>query len=146
MRRREFLGVLGGAAAWPSRRGAQQSKKKKKKKKKKGGGAPPPPLQHIGWTDGRNLRDRIAVCGRQRRGESRSEIAAEFVALAPDVIISSGDFGHNGGDEARDAHRSRWYLSAVNEPVAQGFVDSLARPGGNITGFTHVNRLGRETP
>lgn len=92
-------------------------------------------LEQLGWVDGRNVH----IQARSARGSAaRSrEIAAEFVALAPDVIISTGSTATAAIKRATASIPVVFTL--VNEPVAQGFVQSLQRPGGNITGFTLID-------
>ncbi|MCJ2050682.1 ABC transporter substrate-binding protein [Methylobacterium sp. J-070] len=92
-------------------------------------------LEQLGWVDGRNVRIQV----RSARGSmARSrEIAAEFAALAPDVIISTGSTATAAIKRATPSIPVVFAL--VNEPVAQGFVQSLQRPGGNITGFTLID-------
>jgi putative ABC transport system substrate-binding protein len=92
-------------------------------------------LQELGWSDGRN----IAFDIRWAEGSSQRarQIVAEVVALAPDVIVSSGSVATAVFQRATPSIPVVFAL--VNEPVAQGFVASLARPGGNITGFTNTD-------
>lgn len=88
-------------------------------------------LQRLGWTEGQNLR----IEHRWAAGDpSRLPIlAAELVALRPDLIIAQGTPGLAA---ARGATRTLPIVfTNVTDPVGQGFADSLARPGGNITGF-----------
>jgi putative ABC transport system substrate-binding protein len=91
-------------------------------------------LQQFGWVDGRNVRIDIRSTG--GNAERAREVAAEFVALAPDVIVSAGSVATAAIKHATSSIPVVFVL--VNEPVAQGFVASLARPGGNITGFTNM--------
>ena len=92
-------------------------------------------LQQLGWSDGHNLQIDLRSAGGS--AERSREIAAEFVALAPDIIISSGSVATAAMKRATSTIPV--VFVAVNEPVAQGFVASLARPGGNITGFTLID-------
>ena len=92
-------------------------------------------LQQLGWSDGHNMRIDLRSAGGS--AERSSEIAAEFVALAPDVIISSGSVATAAIMRATSS--IPMVFVAVNEPVAQGFVASLARPGSNTTGFTLID-------
>jgi putative ABC transport system substrate-binding protein len=142
MRRREFITLLGGAAAWPLAARAQQ-----RERMRRIGVLMPLPaddpvvqarvaafaqgLQQSGWTIGRNVQidTRWAAADADR---IRSH-AAELVALAPDVILTSGNAG-----VAPLLQASRTVpivFAIVPDPVGAGFVDSLARPGGNATGF-----------
>jgi putative ABC transport system substrate-binding protein len=142
MKRREFITLLGGAAAWPLAARAQQ-----RERMRRIGVLMPLPaddpvvqarvaafaqgLQQSGWTIGRNVQidTRWAAADADR---IRSH-AAELVALAPDVILTSGNAG-----VAPLLQASRTVpivFAIVPDPVGAGFVDSLARPGGNATGF-----------
>ena len=81
------------------------------------------------------------TAGARRRRHRR--YAAELVALAPDVILAAGERSH-GGIATGDPHRAD-RIRAVVDPVGAGFVESLARPGGNVTGFMSVRiRHGRK--
>jgi putative tryptophan/tyrosine transport system substrate-binding protein len=144
MRRREFIAGLGGAAAWPLAAPAQQPIRHiavlmpirdTDPEEQARVQALVRRLQQLGWTDGRNLRIDLRSAGGNT--ERSREIAAEFVALAPDVIISSGSVAT--AEMKRATSSIPIVFVAVNEPVAQGFVTSLARPGGNITGFTLID-------
>jgi len=92
-------------------------------------------FETLGWVDGRNIRIDIRWAGGS--AERISEIVTEFVALKPDVIVA------NGTPTVAVLKRATATIPVVfvgvNEPVAQGFVASMARPGGNITGFTQVD-------
>ena len=92
-------------------------------------------FEKFGWIDGRNVRIDVRWAGGS--AERMREIVTEFVALKPDVIVA-------GGSPAvialkRATSTIPVVFVGVNEPVVQGFVASLARPGGNITGFTQVD-------
>jgi putative ABC transport system substrate-binding protein len=89
-------------------------------------------LGQLGWIDGHN----VALMIRWSGGEPRlaEQYASELVELAPDVIVAGSTIGL---DAARSATKKIPILFVgVSDPVAGGFVDSLAKPGGNITGFT----------
>ena len=89
-------------------------------------------LQQLGWSDGRNMR----IIARWAAGNADNfrKDAAELVALAPDVILASGN---PSVVALQQATRSvPIVFGPVTDPVASGFVESLARPGGNITGFS----------
>ena len=90
-------------------------------------------LQTLGWTVGRNLR----IDNRWTGGDAERvrKYAAELVALAPDVILAAG--GSNVGPLQRATHTISIVFVEVSDAVAAGFVKSLAKPGGNATGFTH---------
>jgi putative tryptophan/tyrosine transport system substrate-binding protein len=92
-------------------------------------------LQQLGWVDGRNVRIDIRWAG--GNAERTREIAAEFTALKPDVILSTGSIATATFKQATTSLPVVFTL--VNEPVTQGFVKSLAQPGGNVTGFTLID-------
>ena len=88
-------------------------------------------LQELGWTDGRNVRIEMRWGG---DAERLRRYAAELVALAPDVILTSGA---NGVTPVLEVTRTIPVVFVqVTDPVGAGLVESLARPGGNATGFT----------
>ena len=143
MRRREFIILVGGAAAtWPLTAWAQQPEQMRrigvlmnrtadKPEGQEAVAAFRQALQQLGWSDGRNIRidTRWGVndVDRNRRD------AAELVALAPDVILASGTLS-----VAALQHASRGLpivFVGVTDPVGAGLVDTLARPGDNVTGF-----------
>ena len=88
-------------------------------------------LQQLGWTDGRNVR----IDTRWSAGDAEDirKYAAELVALAPDVILASGT--PTVGPLLQATRTVPIVFALVPDPVGAGFVDSLARPGGNATGF-----------
>jgi putative ABC transport system substrate-binding protein len=148
MRRRDFFGVLGGAAAaWPNVAIAQQLKSAQQPKVMRRiavltGAAGSvsdarvrvlvQALGELGWLEARNVRFEIRHGG--GNAEMLRQHAAELVALAPDVIVA------NGGTATEHLLRATRTIpivfSFVPDPVGSGFVNSLARPGGNATGFT----------
>jgi putative ABC transport system substrate-binding protein len=143
MRRREFITLVGGAAAcWPLAAQAQQPAQMRRIGVFEGGAADSPyaqaaheafleGLQQLGWTDGRNVR----VDTRWAVGNAADirKYAAELVALAPDVIMTSGSAAIG---PLLDATRTVPIVFAlVPDPVGAGYVQSLPRPGGNATGF-----------
>ena len=91
-------------------------------------------FQRLGWTEGRNVKIDIRWTGGSP--ERTREIVAEFVALKPDVILANGTPAVAALKRATSSIPV--VFVTVNEPVAQGFIASMARPGGNITGFTLV--------
>ena len=152
MRRREFLGVLGGAAAaWPLAARAQQSERMRRIGVLMSLAADDPEgrarlnafvqgLQELGWTDGRNVRiDTRWAAGDAAQGR---KYAAELVALAPDVILAPG--GSVVGPLLQATRTVPIVFAQAPDPVGAGFVDSLARPGGNVTGFSISNTAWRE--
>src|SRR5262249_2582190 len=142
MRRREFITLLGGtAAAWPLAARAQQPAVRRiGVLMNRAAGDPDGQsrltafrqgLQRLGWIDGSNFRIDIRwgedVVDRQRKA------AAELVALPPDIVLASGTLSVTA---VRALSRTLPIVfAAVTDPVGAGFVDSLARPGGNATGF-----------
>jgi putative tryptophan/tyrosine transport system substrate-binding protein len=142
MRRREFITLLGGAAtAWPLAARAQQFAEKLPAIGVLGSGAPSTQslqnaafverLRELGWTEGRNVK--IEVRWAEGRSERFAEIAAEFVALKVNVIVTSG--GVVPTVKQATSTIPIVFTSAL-DPVASGYVASLARPGGNITGLS----------
>jgi putative ABC transport system substrate-binding protein len=143
MRRREFISLLGGAAAWPLRAHAQQTDRTRRIGVLMNLAADDPEspvrvaafaqgLQELGWIVGRNVRIDTRW-GASDPDRSRS-YAAELVALAPDVILASGTPSVTA---LLPATRTVPIVFAnVIDPVGSGFVESLARPGGNATGFS----------
>ena len=88
-------------------------------------------LQELGWTVGRNIADRLPLDS--RRCGAHSEIRGELVALAPDVILSVGAAATAAMQQATRTVPTVFVL--LPDPVGAGVVESLARPGGNATGF-----------
>ena len=89
-------------------------------------------LQQWGWTEGRNVRIDIRWGGGD--AERARKYAAELVALGPDVILASGDHSVVASQQA--TRTVPIVFTLVSDPVGTGYVESLARPGGNMTGFT----------
>jgi putative tryptophan/tyrosine transport system substrate-binding protein len=147
MQRREFITLLGSAAAaWPFAVRAQQSDRMRRigvlmslaaddREGQARLNAFVQGLQELGWTDGRNLRiDTRWAAGEGAQAHGR-KYAAELVALAPDVILASG--GSIVGPLLQATHTVPIVFTQTPDPVGAGFVDSLARPGGNATGFSN---------
>jgi putative ABC transport system substrate-binding protein len=88
-------------------------------------------LQELGWSVGRNLR--IDIRWAAGNADDTRKYAAELIALAPDVILSNGTPAAAALQDA--THTVPIVFTVVADPVAAGFVESLARPGGNLTGF-----------
>jgi putative ABC transport system substrate-binding protein len=144
MKRRAFMAGLGGAAAWPliarsqppmRRIAVLMAIRETDPEEQARLRALLQALQQLGWTDGRNVRIDVRSAGGS--AERSREIAAEFVALAPDVIVSTGSVATAAMKRATASIPVVFTL--VNEPVRQGFVASLSRPGGNITGFSLID-------
>ena len=139
MKRRDFITLVGGAVAWPLDAYAQQ-----RRLPTIGflGSATPSSwgpwitsfvqrLRELGWTEGRNVA--IEVRWGEGRSERFAEIAAEFVRLKVDVIVTGG----NAALAAKQATSVIPIVLAVAvDPVGSGLVTSLARPGSNVTGLS----------
>ena len=144
MKRREFITLLGGAAAaWPLGARAQQVERMRRIGVLMAQGVDKSAqlarvaafrqgLQQFGWTAGRNLHVDTRWSGGQP-DEIRKH-AAELVALAPEVIMAGG--GTVVAPLLQVSRSVPIVFVQVVDTVAAGFVDSLARPGGNVTGFT----------
>jgi putative ABC transport system substrate-binding protein len=141
MRRREFITLLGGAAAaWPL--AAQQAERVRCIGVLMNTTADDPEgqarktafvqaLQQFGWTDGRN--GRIETRWGTDAGNTRRYVA-ELVALAPDVIVAAGSAAMVALQQT--TRTVPIIFVTIIDPVGAGFVESLARPGGNVTGFS----------
>jgi putative ABC transport system substrate-binding protein len=139
LRRRDVITLLGGAAAWPLEARAQQQEPLRRVGVLMGFGANDPEgilwlssfiqaSRQLGWTEGRNLRLEIRW-GASDLGLQRM-YAKELVQLQPDVILA-----HGTTPLQRETSTIPIVFAAVSDPVGEGFVESLPRPGGNITGF-----------
>jgi putative ABC transport system substrate-binding protein len=143
MKRREFIILLGGAAvAWPLAVRAQQGERVRRIGVLLPATADDPEFQarvgaflqglaQLGWTDGRNVR--IDTRWATTNADDLRRHAAELVALAPDVILAPG--ASPLGPLLQATRSVPIVFPYVVDPVGAGFVDSLARPGGNATGF-----------
>jgi putative ABC transport system substrate-binding protein len=144
MRRRDFIVLLGGTAAtWPLAARAQQTKQMRRIAVLMVLGADDPEgqarvaafeqgLQQLGWTVGQNVQ--IDYRWASVNAEELRKYAAELVALKPDVILV-----HSSSAVAPLLQATRTIpivFTNVADPVGAGYVESLARPGGNATGFT----------
>src|SRR5262245_36532629 len=142
MRRRAFITLLGGAAAsWPLAARAQQSGKPPTI----GFLVPGTPSSHgqfvaafvrrlreLGWIDGRTVA--VEYRWAEGRNERFAEIAAEFVQLKVDVILTASTVGVLAAKQATSVIPI--VFAATGDPVGTGLVASLARPGGNVTGLS----------
>jgi putative ABC transport system substrate-binding protein len=145
MRRREFITLLGGAAAaWPLAARAQQPRGLRRigvfmdlaeddpegqarvALLKRG-------LQDLGWREGQNLRIEYRWAGGE--ASRMKPLAAELVSIAPEVIVSSG--APTLAALQQETRTIPLIFCQVFDPVTSGFVESLSRPGGNITGFSN---------
>ena len=142
--RRAFIGVIGGAAAWPLAARAQPAERVRRIGVLTNLAADDPEgqvrntafaqaLAQLGWT-GQNLR----MEHRWGAGDAERirKYAAELVALTPDTMLATGAAG--GGALLQATRTVPIVFVLVPDPVGAGFVDSLARPGGNATGFTFL--------
>jgi putative tryptophan/tyrosine transport system substrate-binding protein len=144
MRRREFMTLLGGAAAaWPLTARAQQPERMRRIGVLLPATENDPEFQarmrafqqgllESGWSIGRNVQ--LDVRWTEPNAAKIRQQAAELVALAPDVIFATG--GSVMAPLQQATRTLPIVFVQVPDPVAAGFVDSLARPGGNATGFT----------
>jgi putative ABC transport system substrate-binding protein len=143
MKRREFITLLGGAAvAWPIAARAQQGERVRRigvllpaapddAEQQSWLGAFLQGLAQSGWITGRNIR--IETRWTKFDPEETRKYAAELVALAPDVILATGN--STVGPLLRLTRTVPIVFPLATDPVASGLVESLARPGGNATGF-----------
>jgi putative ABC transport system substrate-binding protein len=143
MKRRQFITLLGGAAAaWPVVARAQQRERMRRigvllpaaaddAEFQARVGAFLQALALLGWTIGRNVRIDTRWAGADAASIRRH--AVELAALAPDVILAFG--GSTVGPLLQATRTVPIVFPAAVDPVGSGFVDSLARPGGNATGF-----------
>jgi putative ABC transport system substrate-binding protein len=141
MRRRDFITLIGSAAASPFAARAQQGERMRRigvllpaaaenLEYQPWVGAFLQELSQLGWSMGRNVR--IDTRWAATTGDIR-KYAAELVALAPDVILAHGS--NTVGQVLQATHTVPIVFPVIADPIAGGFVDSLARPGGNATGF-----------
>ena len=143
MKRREFITLLGGAAAtWPLAVRAQQGERMRRigvlmtvaaddaegqaRVVAFGQG-----LAQLGWTVGRNMQ--IDIRWTAGKADDTRKYATELVALAPDVVLAAG--GGGVGPLLQVTGTVPIVFTQVTDPVGAGFVESLGRPGGNATGF-----------
>ena len=142
MIRRKFITLLGSAAAWPVAARSQQRERVRRigvlmtlpadnPEAQARVGAFSQGLQELGWAIGRNLRIDYRFSA---DAGSVSRAAAELVELAPEVILAHANPSLTALQQA--TRTLPIVFVAVSDPVVTGSVDSLARPGGNATGFT----------
>jgi putative ABC transport system substrate-binding protein len=142
VKRRELITLLGGAAVWPLAARAQQPEQMRRigvlmnrAADSIDGqarlGAFQQALQQLGWTDGRNVR--IDTRWGEDDADRERKYAVELVTLSPDIILAGGSLSVAAVQQA--SRTVPIVFAAVGDPVGAGFVDSLARPGGNATGF-----------
>jgi putative ABC transport system substrate-binding protein len=142
LKRREFITLIGGAAvAWPLPAHAQHPERTRRigvlmnaipdSDQKVSIDVFRQALQQLGWTEGRNMQIDIRWAGGDA-AESRRH-AEDLVAHAPDVIVVTGNAGMP--PVLRTTSTIPIVFNNIADPVGAGFVESLARPGGNATGF-----------
>jgi len=141
--RRDFIALLGGTVAWPLVARAQQGERMRRvavlmntapgdAEGKARFAAFSQALQRLGWADGRNLRLDVRWVGGADFERFRKQ-AAELVALAPDVIVTTTTPSTLGAQQTTRTVPIVFAMAV--DPMGAGFVESLARPRGNITGF-----------
>jgi putative ABC transport system substrate-binding protein len=145
MKRREFIAGLGGAAAWPLAARAQQDARVRRLGVLLGWSERDPEftaqyagfvqaLAGLGWIEGRNLR--IDLRWKNAQFARIAPLAKELVALQPDVILSSTTPVTTALH--RETDTIPIVFAVVSDPVGAGLVNSLSRPGGNVTGFINI--------
>jgi putative tryptophan/tyrosine transport system substrate-binding protein len=146
MKRREFMALLGGAAAsWPVAARAQQGERVRRIGVLIGAIETDPEsqarivafkegLQALGWTDGRNVHIDYRFSSADL--DLTRKYAAELVGLTPDVILANSPLVLRA--LRQQASTIPIVFALVVDPVGEGFINSLAQPGGNITGFTSL--------
>jgi putative ABC transport system substrate-binding protein len=145
MRRRAFIAALGGAAAWPLAARAQQSGRTKHIAVLMGTAEEADGLarlsafrlglQELNWVEGRNVS--LAVRWGAGNADRTKAFATELVGLAPDVILATNTPTARALKQATD--KIPIVFAGLADPIADGIVDSLSSPHGNITGFTSFN-------
>ena len=146
MRRREFIALVGGATAWPLTTRAQQPDRirligvlmayaESDLTAQSWLAAFRAALAKLGWTEGTNLR--IELRWSAAGADRMRTLAKELVDLRPSAIF--GVTTPAIGALARETRTIPIVFAGVSDPIGAGYVDNLARPGGNITGFTTGN-------
>jgi putative ABC transport system substrate-binding protein len=146
MRRRDFIkGIVGSATAWPLAARAQQREQMRRigvlmsaaieTDQQAGLGVFKEILHQLDWIDGRNVRLEVRWAG-ANPAKARKD-AEELVALQPDVIMVAGQLGLEV--LMRMTPSVPIVFNSVIDPVGSGYIDSLARPGGNATGFINFD-------
>src|SRR5258705_1518383 len=143
MRRREFIKIIAGSGVpWPLAAHAQQGERVRRigvligqaaadTETTEEVGAFAQGLAELGWTIGRNVRIEYRYAGGDR--STIQKYAMELAALTPDVILASGT--PSVAALQQSSRSLPIVFTVVSDPVGAGFVDSLAKPGGNVTGF-----------
>jgi putative tryptophan/tyrosine transport system substrate-binding protein len=143
VKRREFITLLGGAVAWPLVARAQQSERVRRIGVLMNGAATETrpqsyvaafvrEMRQLGWTEGRNLRIDV----RWNAGDAALAriYAAQLIGLTPDVILTASTTNLTVVQQATSTVPV--VFVQVSDPVEQGFVASITKPGGNLTGFS----------
>jgi ABC-type uncharacterized transport system substrate-binding protein len=144
MRRRKFIGLLGGAVAWPRLASAQISDRMRRVGIMVPFSASDPVFQRnfeaftdalakAGWVEGRTIE--YVIRSVHDSGDSYDKVAAKLVALAPDVILVITETSLAAIKRQTNSTPSVFVIG-VRDPVAAGYVTSISRPSGNITGIT----------
>jgi ABC-type uncharacterized transport system substrate-binding protein len=145
MKRREFVTLLGGATiVWPLAAGAQHTERMRRIGLLMGSTESDPEsksriaallerLQQLGWTEGRNLR--IDYRWTAAQADRNAVFAKELVELHPDLVMTHAT--PLVAALRRETRALPIIFVLISDPVGNGFVESLARPGGNVTGFTN---------
>src|SRR5258706_5874165 len=142
MRRREFITLLGGAAAWPRVARAQQPGGRRRLGVLMATAADDPEsrkrlfallqgLQQLGWVEGRNLR--VDIRWAAGNSDDTRKYAAELTALAPDIILAAGSL--SAGPLLQATRTIPIVFTHLPDPVGAGFVDSTVRPGAQVAAF-----------
>jgi putative ABC transport system substrate-binding protein len=143
MNRREFITLLGGAAAWPMAARGQQRERMRRigvligRDENDPEGKPrysafTQALADLGWTDGRNVRIDLRWEGADT--DRIRALAQELVGLQPDIILTDGTPATAALQ--RETQTIPIVVANMSDPVASGIVSRLNQPGGNITGFS----------
>jgi putative ABC transport system substrate-binding protein len=143
MRRREVIGLLGGALAMPLAAHAQQAERLRHIAILMGLAESDPEtnkrltrfkkdIEKLGWSEGRNLRIEVRFAP---GGSGAAELAKELIALQPEVILAHS--GQVAGALFRQTRTISVVFVNVSDPIGAGFIISLAQPGGNFTGILH---------
>ena len=141
MKRREFITLLCGAAVWPLAARAQQPAQMRRVGVLESAGIETDQqagvavfkevLRQLGWIDGRNVRVEVRWASADP-ARARKD-AEELVALQPDIIVVTGALGLQA--LLQTTRSVPIVFNSIADPVGSGFIDNLARPGGNATGF-----------
>src|SRR4051794_33294774 len=146
MRRRDFLSLSGGAAAWANLARAQQMDRVRKIAILLGIAENDPEansrvsafedgLNELGWRSGQNISIDIRFGGGDR--QRIQTFVSELISLRPDIILANST--PVVAALKRQTTTIPIVFAVLNDPVGQGFIDSLSKPGENITGFTFID-------